>query len=1055
MNSPAKFSRIAAAVALSIGLSTAVMAQETSSSIKGSLVGPAGAPAAGTTVIITHVPTGARKTVQVNNAGQFSSQGLRVGGPYTVEFDSDKFDDKVISDVYLQLGEPLVLNLALTDEADVERIQVTASQMGYDVFGQKSPASTFNLEDLESAPSANRDLKDIVRVDPRISISESDGEEAIICGGGNPRFSALTVDGVRMNDSFGLNQNGYPTVRMPFSFDAIDQVTVELAPFDVQYGGFTACNINAVTKSGTNEVHGSAFYDYTSDSLMGDKVEDTDVDTGDFTEKRCGVNVGLPLIKDELFFFGAYEKLEGAQIFSYGPLGNQVSQQDIDRIREIASRVYDYDIGGTPGSMPVEDEKVLVKLDWNINDAHRASLVYNYNDGFRIDQSDDYSTALSLDSHFYEVGAKLNSTVASLYSDWTDDFSTEVRLGRIKLTNRQNSLDADSGFGEIRIDRVNGADVFFGPDDSRQSNEMDWNSTTAKFAGTYYLDNHTITFGYEYEELEAFNLFMQHTIGEYRFETIDDFEAGLADDIYYNNSAGTNNPQDAAQRFSYETNTLYVQDEWILDDLTLLFGLRYDKYSSDDKPKRNEVFAQRYGYDNTSTFDGIDLLQPRFGFNYTLNDNMEVRGGVGLYSGGNPNVWLSNSFSNDGITNIDTYRSDFELFDENGNTVPLVNGGRLIYSPLQEMFDEVADADPSLGNEPSTNAVDPDFEIPSEWKFNLGFTWVTDSDYVFQADILHNKKQDSAQIINVGWDTENVTFAADGRPIYDYIQVGTNDDGDAVFRNFRKSDLVFTNAREDGKSTTISFAVQKEYDFGLDASFGYAYNRSEDVTPMASSVAFSNFTNFASSDPLNPGIATSNYEVPHRFTFNLRYSTEIVDGYKTSFSLFGSRQQGRPFSYTFDGITIGDAQFRTNNALLYIPEVDDPNVTYAEGFDLGAFNSFIDEGGFARGEILERNSENAEWYSRVDFRIDQQLPGFMKGHRASAYFILKNVGNFLNDDWGVRKIGPFVSAPVLDASLNSDGTYTYNEFFEGNTNQNGFFNEQSLWQIRVGVKYSF
>jgi len=187
----------------------------------------------------------------------------------------------------------------------------------------------------------------------------------------------------------------------------------------------------------------------------------------------------------------------------------------------------------------------------------------------------------------------------------------------------------------------------------------------------------------------------------------------------------------------------------------------------------------------------------------------------------------------------------------------------------------------------------------------------------------------------------------------------------------------------------------------------------------------------------------------------LRYSTEIVDGYKTSFSLFGSRQQGRPFSYTFDGITIGDAQFRTNNALLYIPEVDDPNVTYAEGFDLGAFNSFIDEGGFARGEILERNSENAEWYSRVDFRIDQQLPGFMKGHRASAYFILKNVGNFLNDDWGVRKIGPFVSAPVLDASLNSDGTYTYNEFFEGNTNQNGFFNEQSLWQIRVGVKYSF
>lgn len=1055
MFNKSKLSRVALAVAVAAGLSTAAFAQETSSGIKGSIVGPQGSPAAGTTITITHVPTGSKKVVTVNNAGQFSLQGLRVGGPYMMEIDSDQFDDKTISDLFLQLGEPTVLNLSLSDESSIERIQVTASQMGADVFGQRSPAATFNLEDIQSAPSANRDLKDIVRVDPRISISESDGEEAIICGGGNPRFSALTVDGVRMNDSFGLNQNGYPTVRMPFSFDAIDQVAVELAPFDVQYGGFTACNINAVTKSGTNEVHGGVFYDFTSDSLTGDKIEGNDVDTGNFTEKRYGVNVGLPLIKDKLFFFGAYEKLEGAQIFNYGPYGNQVSDDDLERIREIASTVYNYDIGDMPGSMPVEDEKVLVKLDWNINNDHRASLVYNYNDGFRIDQSDDYSTALSLSSHFYEVGAKLNSTVASLYSDWTDRFSTEIRLGHISLTNRQVSLDADSGFGEVRIDNVNGADVFIGPDDSRQSNEMDWNSTTAKFAGTYYLDNHTITAGYEWETLEAYNLFMQHTIGEYRFNTIDDFENGLADDIYYNNSAGTNNPADAAQRFTYDTHTLYIQDEWVIDDLTLLFGLRYDKYVSDDKPKYNEVFDERYGYDNTTTFDGIDLLQPRVGFNYVLNDNMELRGGVGLYSGGNPNVWLSNSYSNDGITNIDTYRSDFYLFDDAGTTVPLVNGGSLIYSPLQEMYDEVADANPDLGEEPSTNAVHPDFEIPSEWKFNLGFTWVTDDDYVFQADILHNKKQDSAQIINVGWDTENVTYAADGRPIYDYIQVGEDDEGDAVYRHYLKSDLVLTNADKDGSSTTVSFAVQKSYEFGLDASVGYAYNRSKDVTPMASSVAYSNFTNFASSDPLNPGLATSNYEVPHRFTLNLRYSTEFIDGYKTSFSLFGSSQKGRPFSYTFSDINIGEAQYGTDNALLYIPEVDDEIVTYADGFDQAAFNDFIDREGLTRGQIVARNSQNADWYTRFDFRLDQQLPGFMEGHSATAYFVLKNVGNFLNDDWGVREIGPFISAPVLQADLNSDGTYTYNEFYSDNTDQNGYFNEQSLWQIRIGVKYNF
>tara|TARA_B100000519_G_scaffold202191_1_gene219783 strand:- start:1954 stop:5106 length:3153 start_codon:yes stop_codon:yes gene_type:complete len=1050
MMTKSKLNRVAIAVAMSVGLSTAAIAQETSSGIKGSIVGPQGSPAAGTTVTIKHEPTGAVKVVTVGANGQFNLQGLRVGGPYTLEFDSDTLDDKTVSDVYLQLGEPLVLNMALTNDATMERIQVTASQMGADVFGQKSPASIFNLDDIQGAPSADRDLKDIIRVDPRISISEADGEEAIICGGANPRFSALTVDGIRMNDSFGLNFNGYPTVRMPFSFDSFDQIAVEMAPYDVQYGGFTACNINAVTKSGTNEIHGSAFYDYTNDSLTGDKIEDTDVNTGSFSEKRYGVNVGFPLIKDELFFFGAYEKLEGAQIFNYGPYGNQVSEAELQQIRDIALNTYNYDIGGMPGSMPVEDEKVLVKLDWNINDDHRASVVYNYNDGFRIDQSDSDSTELALSSHFYEVGAKLNSTVASLFSDWTDSFSTEVRVGHTSLTNRQLSLDRASGFGEVRIDRVNGADVFFGPDDSRQSNEMDWNSTTAKLAGTYYMNDHTLTFGYEYETLEAYNLFMQHTIGEYRFETIEDFANGLADDVYYNNSAGTHNPKDAAQRFSYDTHTLYAQDEWTLDDLTLLFGLRYDKYTSDDKPAYNELFEERYGYANTHTFDGIDLLQPRFGFNYVLNDNMELRGGAGLYSGGNPNVWLSNSFSNDGITNIDTYRGDFDLF-----SAEIAGEGRLIYDPVQDMYDEVSEANPRLGREPSTNAVHPDFEIPSEWKFNLGFTWVTDEDYIFQADIIHSRKQDSAQIVNVAWDTENVTYAADGRPVYNYDQVGVDSDGDPVVRHYLKSDLVLTNAQQDGKSTTISFAVQKDYDFGLDVNFGYAYNKSEDVTPMSSSVAYSNFTNFASSDPLNPGLATSNFEIPHRFTMSLRYSNEFIDGYATSFSLFASRQQGRPFSYTFDRINIGEAQYGVYNALLYIPEVDDPSVTYGPDFDLDAFNEFIDNAGFKRGEILGRNTENADWYTRVDFRIDQELPGFIDGHKANAYFVIKNVGNLLNSDWGARSIGPFVSAPVLDASYNSDGTYTFNEFNADNTNQNGYFNDQSLWQIRVGVKYSF
>ncbi len=277
-----KLNRIAIAVAMSVGMSTAAMAQETSSGITGKVVGPQGNAAPGTVVTITHVPSGTTKTTVVNSSGQFSAKGLRVGGPYSVKVDSDKFEDTLVNDVYLTLGESYNLNLALEMEQGVESIVVTASAISSSAFGGTGPAANFNLADLENAPAINRDINDVIRADPRVYIDES-FNDAVQCAGASPRFNSLTLDGIRMNDNFGLNSNGYPTERMPFSFDAIEQVAVELAPFDVQYGGFTACNINAVTKSGTNEIHGSSFFDYSNDSLKGDTVQGREQDKGNYT----------------------------------------------------------------------------------------------------------------------------------------------------------------------------------------------------------------------------------------------------------------------------------------------------------------------------------------------------------------------------------------------------------------------------------------------------------------------------------------------------------------------------------------------------------------------------------------------------------------------------------------------------------------------------------------------------------------------------------------------------------------------------------------------------
>ncbi|OUL58785.1 carboxypeptidase regulatory-like domain-containing protein [Pseudoalteromonas ulvae] len=1028
------------AVAACLGVSGAAMANDTASAVKGQITGPNGNPAAGTKITIIHVPSGSTKNAVVNESGLFSAKGLRVGGPYQIIVDSDKFEDTMLEDVYLTLGNTYPVNVALNAKSDIEQIVVTGRPIS-SFAGGTGPSANFGLEQLENAPAINRDLKDIVRADPRIFIDESRGDDAIQCGGGNPRFNSLTLDGVRMNDNFGLNDNGYPTVRTPFSYDAIDQVAVELAPFDVNYGGFTSCNFNAVTKSGTNEVHGRVFFDYTNDSMTGDKIEGKDIPQGDFSEKRYGFSVGAPLIEDKLFIFVAYEELEGVELFDYPKLGDteddSVSTADLARIVQIAKDKYNYDAGTTPTSMPVDDQKLLVKLDWNINDDHRASVVYNYNDGFKLSQSDDW--AVTLDSHFYERGAEFTSVVGSVYSDWTDNFSTEVRIGKSDVDMRQQSLDAASSFGEVQINH-NGQTVFLGPDDSRQSNDLDYDTTTFKVAGTYYLGEHEITGGYEFEEVNVFNLFMQHTQGEFRFRSIDDFEAGLADRIYYNNSAGTNNPDDVAANFGFAQHTFYLQDEYnFMDyDLSVTFGLRYDKFTSDDKPNYNANFEQRYGFDNQKNMDGIDLLQPRFGFNWQAAENLEVRGGFGLYSGGNPNVWVSNAYSNDGATQIGLLNKGVDLFN-----TPMVGGGLPIYEVPQSMYDEIANT-PIGGGDGDVNAIDYGFEIPSEWKYAIGGTYFTEDNYIITLDLLHSQKQDSAIVYDIALeDSGNV--GPDGRPLYQS-------------RNGRDNEYVLSNVKgDDGQSTVLSAALSKEYDNGINFTVSYAYTNAEDVNPMTSSTSGSNYGNLAVTNPGNPGLATSNYEIPHRFTFQLGYKHEFFDGYNTRFNLLGQASEGRPYSYTYersDG-NFGDSNWNGNRQLVYIPLVDDPKVVYNMSQDeINDMNAWIESEGLTRGQTLDRNSQNADWWVKFDVRISQDLPGFMDGHKGQAYFTIKNVGNLLNDDWGVLKEGAFVGNRMIRTSINEDNQFVYTQFNKNNAQQD-VKNSGSLWQMRIGVNYTF
>ncbi|WP_444917069.1 TonB-dependent receptor [Microbulbifer sp. JMSA003] len=1044
---PSLFPRVllSAAIISAASMAQVSYAQETAAGIRGSITGSNGQTISDAKVTVVHTPSNSRRVVEVSDSGQFNLSGLRVGGPYTVTIESDE-GNRVLENIYLSVGDTLPLTLTL-DNSNLEEVSVIGQAITNSRLAV-GPSSHFNSDDLASAPSVNRDIKDLVRLDPRVYIDEA-SDDSIKCTGANSRFNSLTVDGVRMNDNFGLNGWGYPTERMPFSYDAIDQVAVELAPFDVQYGGFSACNINAVTKSGTNEWHGSFFYDYTDDGFRGDSLEGEDIDTGSFDEKRYNAALGGAIIEDKLFFFAAYEKLEGVANFYRGPAGSGaateiqgVSQEQVNEITRIANEVYDYNPGSLPSGIPEEDEKLLVKLDWNINDNHRASLTYNYNDGFSIAESDGDPDELELSNHYYERGAELNSYVVQMFSDWSDIFSTEMKLGYSELDNRQLSLGG-TDFGEVQITTYNDHDnngsdsratVYLGADDSRHANKLSYDNLTFKLAGKLLLGEHNLTAGYEHENFDVYNLFIQEAAGEYRFSSVEDFEAGTPSRITYENATGTNNILDAAAEFAYDIDTLYVQDEYTFADvdLTVVAGLRYDRYSSDDKPVENSDITAAYGFSNQHTMDGLDLLQPRLGLSWNVDDNLEVHGGVGLYSGGNPNVWISNNYSNNGVIQIEAQdRSGTSLFgmDWTGN-------GNPIYDIPQSLYDQVASGDGYLGG---VNLMDPDFEVPSVWKYAIGASYEFESGYLLSADYLYTDYQDAAIIQDIS--LEQVGTTLDGRAIYD----SSND---------RSGDFMLTNVDGDsGFSSVFSLGLSKSFDFGLNVAVGYAFTEAEDVNPMTSSVAYSNYTTIATTDAQDPGTATSNYVVPHRFTLKLDYAQEFFAGYETRFTLFGSANEGLPYNYTFAGSNLtGVAGY--DNALLYVPTgIDDPNVVFGDDFDTDAFFAWVESEDLDSG-TMERNSLNSDWWTKFDLRIDQELPGWRAEDRVNAYFVIENLGNLLNDEWGVMYQTDFPRhQPAVAASVDDQGRYVFGEFVEpsGQTR----VADASLWSARMGIRYEF
>ncbi|MEP2651997.1 MAG: TonB-dependent receptor [Paraglaciecola sp.] len=1060
-----KLNRIAIAVAMSVGMSTAAMAQTTTSSIRGNVASEAGVIVPGATVTITHTPSGTVRTAVANASGIFSARGLRVGGPYSISVSGSDFATVEMNDLYLTLDQTFSLPVTVEKNDSTEVIQITGSSIAAGGFSNEGLSTSLGLEALGEIASIDRDITDAAQLNPFASVNFNGSSKELTIAGANSKFNSLTIDGVALNDRFGLNANGYPTQRSPISFDAIESISVQTAPFDVEYNGFTGGTINAVTKSGTNEFHGSASYYYTDDSFIGDKNGDDEFNFI-FEEKTFAATLGGPIIKDKLFFFVSYDKFEGVAPLEDGPAGSgalneeaNITLDDVAQVSQIVSDVWGFDIGDF-NKPDTADEKILANIDWNINNDHRAKFTYLLTDGNSINEQNGNNflasdNILGTSSAWYNRSERVESFIGHVFSDWSENFSTQVKIANTTQATGQESLNgAEFPSFAVFLREVDGDENYLvtGPDRFRHGNSLDQEFLNIKFLAEYSAGDHIFKAGFEREEVDVDNLFAQNSEGSYLFDSIDDLANATASALLYSNAV-TNDENDLRAKWGYNFNSVYIQDSWAVNsDLTVDVGLRYDWYESEGEIRENQNFVDRYGYSNTNDIDGLSVILPRVSFEWLAGDYTTVRGGLGRFSGGAPSVWISNSYSNDGVISdsVDDFGS--------GNTylVPTTPDAATGQYIPQEVLNALATEAP----DGSVNALSDDFDIPTTWKLSLGVAHELESGWLLSADYLFNK-------------LDNATYWYDQRC---EEPVGTSPDGRGVYDCSEGPEAIAVGSVDEGYSTLIAVSASQEWDtdYGsFDMFTSYTFADVKDIGYGTSSTATSNYSDFAAFDRQSPTAGTSSFQTEHLFKMRANWSKELIEGYETKVSLFAERRTGQPYSYTFNEnnacvLDIGGGrcsrESRNDDAghLLYVPSgIDDPLFAATSfGGDAASQQEFIDyinnsELAQYAGSIAPRNGDNSSWTTILDVRIQQELPGFMPEHNLKVFLDIENFGNLLNSDWGrIERTRYEYERDVVSASI-VDGQYEYFDLNSDSSIKNLEVLSQSVWQVQFGIKYEF
>lgn len=997
--------------------------------LSGLVVDETGGVLPGATVTATHNPTGTTDEAVTNSDGSFLIPYVRVGGPYSVVISLSGFRTQERTNLTVKLGEDLHLEFKLPLATVSETVTVEAELDPMISPSRTGPAANVSQTQIQNLPTVARSLEDFARTSPYFTPTPNNADpSALSVAGRNNRYNNVQIDGAVNNDLFGLAPTGTPggqTESQPISIDAIEELQLVVAPYDVRQGGFSGGGVNAITKSGSNTLAGTAYYLSRNQKLVGDSVEGRAF--GTFSEKIGGGSVGGPIMRNRAFYFGNFEVIR-KQLPSGFSVGGGSGQDfgrasEANRIVTVLESRYGYDPGGLDQFIRgVDNNKFFVRGDFNLGSGHKLTARHNF-----IDATNDIGrpdlTEFFFPDYFYHFRNKTNSSVAQVNSTIGRMFN-ELRVTYQRVRDQR---DGDTRFPSLQIELGSGTGGGLfraGRERSSTANELDQDIVEITDDFTFVRGAHTVTLGTHNEFFKFRNFFIQNTFGYYTFANVDNFEAGFAQ-AYQFAYSNTGDARQAA-RFGVRQYSGYAGDQWkAAPGLTLTYGIRMDAPVFPDTPVRNTVTERVFGMRTDLTPEGV-TWSPRMGFNYNLggNDRQQIRGGIGVFAGRTPYVWLSNQYTGTGL--------EFTRITVNFNAAN------------QIPFVPDPDAQPrSLGTAAvnEVNLLDPDYKYPQVMRWNLAYDrsmfGLTTS-----AELLYSKTLQDIYYKNLNYAPTGQT-RPDGRPIVAQV--------DRTFSNA----ILLTNS-DLGNQWTAAFKVDRPLRGGFFGSGSYLYGRSNTVHDGGSSTAFSNWRFlFVRDNPNTPVLGISNFDIRHRVNAAASYQVPVGGGVRATASLFYNLQSGRPFSTTFSNDMNGDFQ---DNDIIYVPR--DANEVIVTGGTWEELNAYIEADSSMknfRGVIPERNTGRGPWTNSLDFRLAFDLP--VQRRSVQLTLDVQNFANLLGNEWGLVRFPNFneISPVRFDGIDAATGKMIYNltpmkamTFREFQTDD-----PRSRWQAQMGIRFRY